>query len=277
MKNRNLVLLGTSVLTALLFAGCNIFDPLDNPTSQPQLVSAARAALDRGEIAEAKALYQQIAGSYADIAASETAFATLEENGAGMGSFMVFVGNDANGTGLAKMAERMVSGAGQARRAALYTAYQVGTSTTAITDLDLRNFVKFVSALAIAAEVLAESAPTGTVLKTNIAASGSSCTIALCAGGGGAVCNAPTTGLAAGTFAGLASTDPGSVTTANSQMLNDAVSNANTALNALSPSGNFSGSAGSFSSITGAAPDGTGTSATERCFRAQLLNFGIGT
>ena len=31
-------------------SGCNLFDPLDSPTSDAQLISAARACFDRGDL-----------------------------------------------------------------------------------------------------------------------------------------------------------------------------------------------------------------------------------
>src|SRR3954469_7732827 len=97
--SRKLTVLSLLMATpAMVATGCmNVFDPFDNPTTDTQLISAARACFDRGDIACAKENYEKLSANNADIAASETAFAMLDENGAGMASFIQAFGSGGGG------------------------------------------------------------------------------------------------------------------------------------------------------------------------------------
>lgn len=152
-----------------LLSGCNVFSSLDKPSSDPQLLSAARAAFDKGNMSEALSLYQKLSADSGDIAKSEQAFLKMTEQGASMTALVEFIGNKANGTALTKYAEKLSSGAGETRRLALYDAY---TQHLTITDPTLKSFVKFATSLALTAEILAEAASADGILrKENLIAS----------------------------------------------------------------------------------------------------------
>ncbi|MBI3534419.1 MAG: hypothetical protein HY072_02890, partial [Deltaproteobacteria bacterium] len=81
MNTRNLVSL--LLFCSMFLVSCpNVFDPIDNPSGDAQLLSAARACFDKGDLACAKDNYGKITGTTdAEYAAAETAFTILEENG----------------------------------------------------------------------------------------------------------------------------------------------------------------------------------------------------
>src|SRR3954462_4044880 len=80
----------TWLLAALLpgLVGCpNLFSVVDKPQGDAQLISAARACLDRGDIPCALADYQKLSNKNSDIANSESAAAILEKYGVGVVDF----------------------------------------------------------------------------------------------------------------------------------------------------------------------------------------------
>lgn len=158
---------------ALSAAGCNLFDPFDSPTNDAQILSAARACLDQGDIACAKAQYAKLVTTMADIAHSETAFAILHENNATMGAFMEAMGdkNASGGKALTILAEKLGPGASASRRVALFEALK---KVNSIGNVPLRGLVRFSSAFALASHILAEDLGGGSDLtRTSIVDAGS--------------------------------------------------------------------------------------------------------
>jgi len=159
-----------------LFTGCNnIFSSSDKPIGNAQILSAARAAFDKGNYDEARNLYQQLPDDEGDIKKSESAFLIMTQQDVSMMTLIEFVGNKANGQALTKLAEHLASGAGEARRLALYEAY---TQHKTITDTNLKGFVQFTTSLALLAEVLAEAASTDGILRKTNLVNSASCSIA---------------------------------------------------------------------------------------------------
>ncbi|HCM39629.1 MAG: hypothetical protein A2X97_13900 [Bdellovibrionales bacterium GWA1_52_35] len=162
-----LILIPALLLTAFgTLSGCNLFDPLDSPSGDAQLLSAARAFFDQGDFAQAAEMYAKLSGDKADDVNADSAFRILDENGASMGQFMIAfgTGQGSMGTGFTKLADALISSngpAGKAKRLAILTAFQ---KTDLIQDPATRGMVRFATAAAMVAEILAEGAsPTGLV------------------------------------------------------------------------------------------------------------------
>jgi hypothetical protein len=267
-----------------------MFDPLDNPGSDPQYLSAARACFDRGDFNCARENYAKLSSSYSDTATAEQSFLTLDEQGASMGAFMEFVGDMTDkGTGkaLTIFANRLTSGSGVTRRVTLWNVYN-SAKNGSITNPDLKNFVTFISALALTAEMLAEGAQgSSQLIPGHIATSSSSCQSSgtACAGAA-ATCNAPagaTLVYGTGAIPDITTTSP-SNTNPSTRQLYDMINETLSALTALSASGKFSGAVSDFNSIANvlngiggsAAIDG-GPNVADQCFRHTLLTMGVGT
>ncbi len=267
----------TALVLPLLItlAGCNVFDPFDTPTSEAQLLSAARACFDRGDISCAREAYAKLSGTdSAEVAASEEAFAILDEQGAGMGAFITSMADGDASQGLTTMAGKLSVGAGLARRKAIYEAYLKVSSISSNTGL--RGLVRFVTGFALAAEILAEdSGGDGKLSTTDLADDPTACVnnIATCL----TISNCTRTGTV---LSGAAAVDL-------------VTSPSDTAMDGASPTwGQFSGTIGAISSAltNELASNGkfkTGTldvavvlaalsSSAPDCLRATLLQQGFG-
>lgn len=271
-RTRSAIWLATAaLLTSLALNSCNVFDPFDGPSGDAQILSAARACFDRGDLACAREMYAQLSSSYADTVASETAFAILDENGASMGEFMAYVGRGATGSALTTFAQNMATlGANSERRHAIWTAFKKKDS---ITNPDLKNFVKFTTALALAAEFLAENAGgDGILLQSELMANPASCDPTNCLISAG--CGAGSSTLVLGSAADIDTTEP--TGTLNSDHLYWAFNHAYNGFNALNPSGGGeAGGAGSMDDLlSGGQPNGN--AAIDQCLRGRMKDFGIG-
>lgn len=152
MKTMNRLFLAASLFTLAALPGCvNLFDPIDNPGGEQQLLSAARAAFDKGDIATARELYGK-AGGEASI--SELVFVDLDSCGADIAAFATALSRGSSGvsgTMLTVMGEKMNPQVSTACFATLLAAYK---SSLTITDANLRGFTSYMAALAIAGEVI---------------------------------------------------------------------------------------------------------------------------
>ena len=261
--------------TSLLATGClNIYSPVDAPAGDAQLLSAARACFDRGDYACAQSNYQKLSTSYSDISANEQAMATLDQNGVGMSAFLTFVGNGAGGKGLTAMAESIAPG-NTTKRASIYSAFLQSSpklSPSISSNTQLQKLTQFMASIALAAELLSEAQGSSSqLLKSHIVAAPASCTSTSlpCTG-----CNSSSALPAATSQSDIASNAP-TATTPNADMVYWAVRYAYEGANALSPSGSFGSMNSGFSAIFSAGQPSNGSPFNE-CFRAQLINFGIG-
>ena len=274
-----LVVCAASVLFLGLLAGCfNVFSPLDHPSGDIQLISAARACFDRGDLQCAMDNYQKLSPNSLEIQMSEEAFVTLDQNGAGMSSFMQSFGNGGGGGSLTKLAELMGQGS-LAKRLSILGAFKNLASIT--TNAPLRGLVRFSLGIGLAAEVLSEElVSSATLSKTLLSNTSTACSTFNA--GTCAACTKPTGSVIqdTGVTSGELPTDPTAATeygTANPDldMLNGALSQANFALGAteLGASGKFSGTSGTFGTILNTGPRGAGGAP---CFRSALISNGVG-
>lgn len=264
------------LLTLVFSGGCglNVFGPIDSPTSDPQLQSAARACLDQGDATCALGYYSKMTSNTNDVKQAEGAYAALYQQGATFGAFLTSVGSSANMGAIGRMANQLVSGAGATKRKAIYNAYKRADT---ISDTTLKNFVKFVTSFALTAEILAETAGSDGRVTSGDLVSNSSCyslssgcnagnmgtTYAACAAGSSALTDTPTTAI------DLDSTDETTVgANLSLALINTVVSKMSSALSGLGSSGSF----GSFSSNSSGLA-AIAIAVTPNCFRYELLRL----
>lgn len=273
-------LLFSAILASISLTGCNVFDPLDSPTNDDQLISAARACFDQGDIACAREQYAKLSKDSADIMNSELAFATLDENGIGMGIFLDAFGGGGGGAGITKLANQLAGTSlnTSATRLAFYQAFQ---RAAAIKNPGLRGLVRFTTATALTAEIMAEGAGNNRTLEqTDYTASPTVCkalTSTTCATS--ADCDGVGSFLTTGSDFDFGNTTEAAVqVTPTIAMLNGAIAQINTALGAseIGASGKFGSGAGSFASGLTGLTGALSTSAGARCYRFQMLGFSLG-
>lgn len=265
-------------LSGLVSCQFNVFDPFDSPTSDTQLLDAARACLDRGDVECARQNYAKLSSAFSEIAASETAFTALDQAGAGLNTFIEALGNGDAGKGLTIMASKLATlTPGKAKRMEIFNAYKQVDQIT--TNTELRGLVRFVTAFALAAEILAEDAGSNQSLdKADIVTSPTACDTTSCALA--ANCVTPSTAvLSMGTnipWTQLSASESTiNVTNPTLGMFNGAIDAINQGINyELASSGKFRTGAGNFSAQLAAAFSLGATG--ERCYRAQLLSRGVG-
>ncbi|MCM0606225.1 MAG: hypothetical protein KA715_09055 [Xanthomonadaceae bacterium] len=278
MFNRFAILFSL-IISSSFISGCgmNIFSPIDGPSGDEQLMSAARACLDQGDATCALAFYNRMSGSGVDIKQSEGAFSTMYQQGATFGVFLTSFGSTASLAGVGRMANSIVSGAGSSKRQNLWAAYKRADT---INNTTTKNFTKFVTSLALTAAILAETAGsdsrvTNGDLVTNAtacAALPNNCTPGNHAGTYAPVCGAGTSSLLDSvTVIDLDTTDNATVGgQLNVMLFNAAVSKLSTALLALGSGGSF----GSFGSTSGTLA-GIAIATLPACYRYELLRLGM--
>lgn len=252
-------------------AACNVFDPLDTPTSDEQIVSKARACFDAGDLDCAREWYGKLSNGYADIRNSEEAFVILHENGITMPVFINAVTGGQGGGGLTKLANSFSWRAGETRRLALYEAYK---KVPYILQPQLRGLTRFVTAYALAAEILAEDAGTDYSLQKDDLVSSSascSCTACACTGGCAAAASSILTPAARVDLVNFP-TSSDLTGTPTLGMIDGALDAVNRALvYELTAAGSFADGAGGFStSILSTA------STVDDCYRYTLISNGVG-
>ncbi len=262
--------------------GCNVYAPFDKPSGDAQLLSAARACFDRGDMGCAREMYGKLSANQSEVAASELAFVMLDEAGLGMGEFMTALGNGQAAPGLTKLAGHLSSTAGTAKRQAIYSAYlQINQIPT---NRELRGLVRFVAGIGLAAEILAEQSGGDAILqKTDLANAPATCNTTLvlaaaCAAGTSPSCD-KTSKVIIGGPAQNYTTPTAGLAPSGAQptwgQFKGAIDAVLLALNTeLSSSGKFSSGTAGFAQVF-AASTTTGTLG-EECFQGLLLNQGVG-
>jgi hypothetical protein len=285
VQKQSAIVAGMLVAIVLLAASCNVFS-FNGPSGDAQLLSAARACFDSGDLACALQNYQKLSSNDADIATSEEAFTVFDQQGASMSNLMQFIGDITNlgaGPALTNFGQRMNSTSGVASRVAIWTAFY---SYRQITDNpSLSAFVQFLGALSLTGELLAETQGTDSALhKSDFVTNATACatgTGTTCATG--TACNAGTsllTSAAGGAidYNNTTQTDATAPTGAlNADFLYFSIESASSALVNLGGSGKYFGNASAlFSNILGntnAVPS-TATQ-VDQCFRFSLLSPSI--
>ncbi|MEK6580553.1 MAG: hypothetical protein AABZ55_15125, partial [Bdellovibrionota bacterium] len=148
-------------ISITLFSCLNLFSPLDSPSGDEQLISAARACVDRGNLACAFEKYGRVSSLKSDISISETSFAILDRNGANMAAFMDVMGTGdlSGGAMITGLANHLVGKADIAHRQSIVGAYQ---QVTGIKAPEVRGLVRLMTGMALIAELLAEDLSSGT-------------------------------------------------------------------------------------------------------------------
>jgi len=160
-----------------LLSACNLYSSVDKPKGDPQLLSAARACLDRGDYECAKEYYNQLSDSENDTKLSELAFTEMAETDAfSIRDLITSLGSDrGGGNSFLKIAELM-AGRGKTdgdTRAILQSAY---ASVGGIQNTDLKSFMQFITALGMFNEVLANAVgPDGVLTASDLAQNPSAC------------------------------------------------------------------------------------------------------
>ncbi|HTL10840.1 MAG TPA: hypothetical protein VL588_00030 [Bdellovibrionota bacterium] len=264
-------LMGLAVLT-LSSASCNIFEFMDSPSGEAQILEKARGCFDAGDVDCARQYYAKLSNSQSDVKLSELAFVEAFDVGIGMADFMAAFGDGGGGKGLGIMANRLAGKVDSASRQKLYDAY---TTVASINDTTLKGLTRFVVATVFAAHILAESSGgDGTFDQTDLAASPAACIAAGVGCAGNPASCLPSAGSQL--TAGGASTDfdNGIITTPNLNLFRGALTAINTGLSEMGASGNFGSGAGGLDGVFGALPmAGAGDAA---CFRQQMLSEHIG-
>jgi hypothetical protein len=267
--------------------GCNLFGGIDSPKGDAQLLSAARACFDQGDLACARENYAKLSGNLADIKNSELAYAILEEQGAGMSEFMQALGDGDAGKGLTRMAGFLSRTAGQTKRAAIYEALK---AVDTISDSGLRGLVRFSASFVLAAVILAEDAGAdGSLLKSEYVSNPTTCANAsttTCAAT--AACDLASTSVLinGATVTNITTTNTPSSTTATTAIASGGGSHAmlvslmgsiDYALTTeLAAAGKFKLGTGSLASSINALSTGWVAVAGGRCVRNLLLSTGVG-
>lgn len=267
------------LLILLSTTSCNIFDPLDSPTGDAQILSAARACFDRGDIACAKDLYSKLSTDEADTAAAETAFAILDENGVSMQVFMDSLGDLNGAKAINSLAAKLKGRASTTHRLAIYESYKKVASINSRTEL--RGLVRFISAFALISSIFAEKTESDGILrKSDIVKTPTSCTKETCATTNIVNCGVPT-GDKVGTGAEVNLIDsPLTADLTGSPTLGMIVGATRAIDRALSieiaAGGKFDSSTGTlFSDLIKAFTD-AGV-AGDPCFRSVLIDLGVGS
>ncbi len=242
MKNLKLL---PALIAMISLSGCpNLYKVVDKPSGDAQILSAARAAFDRGDIQEARDLYAKLGSN--ETAIAETVYTNIDDCGGGIEAVGAALGAATTGSAgviLTVMGEKMNARRGTACFATLLAAYR---TTQTLTDVTLKNFSGFLAALAIAGEVLANNSGitnTGSLAKTDIVSNGTTCVSGSCG-----ACAVTSKGI---TYTAAANINTGgdATITATSGTLHAAMLAANTALT------NLGISAGPSSSLIAALKD----------------------
>ncbi|MBU6375972.1 MAG: hypothetical protein KGQ59_08260 [Bdellovibrionales bacterium] len=272
-KKKLFLVLAISMATLATLSGCNAFSLIDNPGGDEQYLSAARACFDQGDFDCARENYAKLSGNYAETRAAEEAFLLLTENGASMGVFMETFGKGGDGSALNDLAEALAPGS-EAKRLAFQQAYNKFSAAQYASGSAQVQLVRYITSLALTAELLAENIPAGGRLTRNrIVDDGTSCTetsfnVNACDGAAGALGN----GTGSGTETSLAAAAwSGTMTLGHFKL---AMTEMFQSLDALAASGGFStgskGLAAAFKDLT------VNDALTSRAFRAKMLGQGIG-
>ncbi len=235
---------------------CNIYKFMDKPSSDLQILSAARACFDQGDLNCALDYYGKLSDDSKNIRIAEQAFVKLAQNNAGMKEFLQTAGTGIGGTSLNTLASLVFTSGTTAqttRRNEIIAAYNTAAN---ITDTNMAALVRFASMYALLGAVLGELSSDGTLNMNEIAASGSACkSSGGCAGDANCDGGVPSTAFSA-------YTDSPSV-----GLIDQIITNLKNDGNILGITNSFSSLLTTLSAIGAASP---------RCYRNALLTQGVG-
>jgi hypothetical protein len=163
------------ILSLFLTTGCNVYQIVDKPSGDKQILAAARDCFDQGDYECAGTYYLKLSPDFNDEAQSEIVFISLKQNGMGVGPFMdaVINGSSSGGKLVTKIANGLVALAGETTRLNYFHAYQKYSN---ITDSRVQGLIRFVTSLSLMAELLAEDVgSTSTLLQTDLVSDPTAC------------------------------------------------------------------------------------------------------
>jgi len=252
---------------------CNIFEWMDSPSNQEQILSAARTCFDEADLTCAKEYYAQLT-DYTDEKESELIFAILHEQGATMASFLQSFGGGGGGNGLNKLAAKLIP-TSQAKREALFDAYLKAAN---IKNKELRGLAHFATAIAVAGAVLAADMDEGQTefkksrLVENVTECEATSQEEVCTQGHSSCAAPPGANISASTSVSFETATLSEIT-ASLGVIDGAILAVGAALtNELGAGGKFSTGTGDFASTVAAQ-----ASNDDDCYRKVLMSQGVGT
>lgn len=270
---RLLPVVSAIVLSGAGLTSCNLFEPFDSPSSEARLRSQGRACLDSGDYACAREAFTKLQSSNADQAQMGLAIAQIQELGAGFDEFAQAFGTSPSGGGLSTLANRMIStgklSPGKAARLKMYEAYQrVGS----ISNASLRELLRFLTATALAAEILAEGSGSDRLFTaTDLAVGGLNCQFNTCTNDS---CDTGTGDLTTSSEAGNIKTTAPNTDSPSLDQLYYAIEEAVLGLTNLGAGTSTTQNLQAILSTGNGIPSSGFAGA--RCFRATLIENGVG-
>ena len=250
-------------------SSCNLYDSLDKPSGDQQLLAYARSCLNRGDYVCAQDAYAKLSNSMSDIRINEQGITTLAQNNLFSIQDLISVLGDGTGSGasIRNLAE-LIAGRSRANAANRQIIQSVYSSAANINDSSLRAYLRFISATAMFAAVLGAAAEGDNVISLNeLAATGATCKLTSTTCAASATCDAPV-GTSLANFAASVSLNTASDWTGAVTLdhITEAATQADAAVTVLT--GTTSSNSGLFASIRALSQVG---GLANRCARQLLV------
>jgi len=273
------VLLSLPALGALS-SGCNLLGWLDSPGTDEARLSAARGCFDAGDFECARTHYEALSSDYEDIRTAELIYLTLEEEGAGFGTFLktIIGGGTSPGALVNTLANELaLLEPGEAKRNRLVSAL---VQADGISTAGLRGFTRFLVSMTLFAELLAEISGDDTIIDaSDLASSPESCASSDCVLDSD--CSQPTNG-GLSTEGATATLDIIAMETLDGEasiaMVNAVIAQLNASLTEMGASGGYSENSSAIADELGAVSDIPGVNTEElfaQCFVQTMFSLGI--
>jgi hypothetical protein len=272
------------LVLALFLTSCNLYGGLSKPSDDNQYLIAARSCLDHGDYDCARQNYNALSSSYSDVAISEGSLNTLAQgNIFSIADLVNSLGSSTGGAQSFSLLADALALRGVTTGATRSTIKTVYDNDAGIHDSKLKAFSRFIAALAMFNDVLANAVgsdgkltASDIVTSANVTAckTGDDCGAVCLAGGGGACsCNAPAgtqltyVGADATNFASSAATWAGAAT------IQKLVAAATESSNQLSAFGGSNGFGSSLNQLKTILTLGAGAAGGEQCTRKLLIQY----
>lgn len=169
-------LVATALLTTF-FTACNIYEFMDTPSGDAQVLAKARACFDEGDFNCARDYYGKLSSAQNDVRLMEDTLAGLAQDGLFLMSDFISSLGSGNGSGasITTMVNTLAA-RGKTATSLRESLRQKYNQASAITQTDLRAFTQFIVAYTLFSQVLAQVAGVDAVLSGNdLALVGNSC------------------------------------------------------------------------------------------------------
>jgi hypothetical protein len=153
-----------SVITLQTLNGCNLLSSLDSPSGDAQILAAARACFDAGNFTDASNYYLKLSNGSNDARYADLAFEALAQNGLPASIFMSAVASSSGSIGslITQLAGQLSYHASVTTRLGIFQAYQAAWN---IQNTQSQGVLRFITSLALVAEILSENAATPGIYK----------------------------------------------------------------------------------------------------------------